>query len=164
MTGPSSSEQQDSAATCKAVVVDCPGIGKMKWCEQCAIYFGKDQPCPSSKEKNGKGATPRTDHLKARAKAHPNINWEAEALAAWAVLETTERELAAQIEGSRGVKDALLAELAKHEAAQSARPKIESWMQAHHADHKFTSLCDGCKAIQSALAATDKTASYKGQG
>jgi len=51
MTSPSSSEQQDSAATCKAVVVDCPGIGKMKWCEQCAIYFGKDQPCPSSKEK-----------------------------------------------------------------------------------------------------------------
>jgi len=62
MTSPSSSNGESPVvATCKAVVVDCPGIGQMKWCEQCAIYFGKDQPCPSSKEKQREGATPRTD-------------------------------------------------------------------------------------------------------
>jgi len=58
--GPSSSNSEAAmGATCEAAVVDCPGIGKMKWCEQCAIYFGKDQPCPSSKETNYEA--PRND-------------------------------------------------------------------------------------------------------
>ena len=161
-----SSEQQDSAATCKAVVVDCPGIGKMKWCEQCAIYFGKDQPCPSSKEKQQLSDTPRMD-----ATLGKGSDWvfaqgcklERELAMTDKLLTERERVLRA-IPGCPFHGDQCVPHALEWIAAQSARPKIESWMQAHHADHKFTSLCDGCKAIQSALAATDKTASDKGQG
>jgi hypothetical protein len=45
-----------SKPMCQAVVIDCPGIGQMNWCEQCGLYFGKDQSCPlpDGNEEKGK--------------------------------------------------------------------------------------------------------------
>lgn len=47
-----------------------------------------DQPKPAE------GATPRTDALRTRAKQHTNVNWEAEANAAWDSHDRLEREVA----------------------------------------------------------------------
>ena len=38
-------------------------------------------------------STPRTDALRSRARQHRNVNWEAEAVAAWHSHEQLEREL-----------------------------------------------------------------------
>lgn len=38
-----------SETACKAILVESPGIGEVKWCDPCGLYFGKDQSCPSTR-------------------------------------------------------------------------------------------------------------------